>query len=76
MNYKPTPEIRKAIKNGNLEKLYMQCSGIMVSIAALVGTEKMSDTYLKLAEFTREINKKKSTTFEKEVKKRKNRYIH
>lgn len=75
-NYKPTPEIRKSIKNGNLEKLYMQCSGIMVSIAALVGTEKMSDTYLRLAEFTRENNKKKSTTFEKEVKKRKNRYIH
>lgn len=73
-NYLSTPAIRETIKKGNLENLLCQCSGLITSISAINNTT-MNETYLDIAKFIREKNNKNNTNFEKEVEKRKHRFL-
>lgn len=73
-NYTSSPAIRKAIKKGDLETLLCQCSGLFISIASICNTS-INDTYLTIARAIREKNAKNNTSFDKEVEKRKHRYL-
>jgi len=73
-SYIPSPAIRNIIKKGNMEKLLCQCYGLFISIAALKGTN-IRDTYLVLVEYVKTKNEVNHTSFEKEVQKRKDRFI-
>ena len=72
--YNSNPSIRNVIKNGDVERLLNQCSGLLVSIAAIKNTS-MNDTYLEVARHIREKNSETNTSFEKEVNKRRNRFL-
>lgn len=73
--YISSPTIREAIKYGNLHRLLDQCCGLFLSISALESKKIMKDTYLAIADYMNEKNKKNGTTFMEEVEKRKNRFI-
>lgn len=74
-DYKSSPGIRKAVKYGNLHRLLDQCCGLFLSISAIKKKDKMRDTYIEIMEYMNEKNRKNNTTFEKEVEKRKYRFI-
>lgn len=74
-DYISSPSIREVIRKGNLEKILAQCGGLITSISAITNEKKPINTCLRVIDHIREKCYENNTTFEKEVEKRKNKYI-
>lgn len=73
-NYIPLATLRNVIKKGDVERLMNMCLGTMVSISAINDTN-MNETYLDLTRYKKEKYDREDTTFQKEVEKRKKKFI-
>lgn len=74
-NYNIEPLSREKIKRGDEEKLLNLCLGTMTSLSAIKGYNNLSDTYSYLVKKIEKRNKEKKTNYEKEVKRKMNRYM-
>lgn len=73
--YNLKPLLREKIKRGDEETLLDLCLGSLTSLSAIKGFNNEKDAYKYLSEKIKKRNRKKNTTYEKEVAKKKDRYI-
>lgn len=74
-NYKGNPSIRKRIIKGDKERLLAQCSGILTTIAALNGDNGIAKSFLEVKGYLEDKSEEKNTSIEKEIDKKKKRFI-
>ncbi len=73
--YNVEPLSREKIKRGDEETLLNFCLGTMTSLSAIKGYDNLQDTYFYLKDKIEKRNKKRNTSYQKEVEKKMNRYI-
>lgn len=67
--------VRKAVRNEQLEILLNECDGLILSICAITEKDKLYKVFPVLSDHLYNSMRKKHTSFEKEVEKRKNRFL-
>lgn len=73
--YKGIPSIRKRIIKGDKERLIIQCSGLLTSIAALNGDNGITKSFLEVKGYLEDKSQKDNTSIEGEIGKKKKRFI-
>lgn len=75
LNYDIEPLSREKIKRGDEETLLNLCLGSFTSLSAIKGFNNPKDTCTYLIEKMEKRNRKKNTSYKKEVEKKMNRYV-